>query len=178
MSHSLNMASVRLDSRFLRQVSRHGGTMDEFLKGAWLPQQECYKPLDVLRAITAYNRNRKDLIVSALIQLNDGEMIGIELVRRSDGALAVTLPEPSSRGGVRVSYYNDHGPINHDVFGSGLEAIEAAITNGYQDFCPGRLDTLTELRSWAIGIEYLALRAKYPTDWNRLAEFSPSQQSA
>lgn len=178
MCPSLNMASVRLDSRFHRQISRYGGTMNEFLTGSWLPQQECYKPLEVLRAITAYNRNRKSLIASALIQLNDGKMIGIELVRRSDGALAVTLPEPSSRGGVRVSYYNDHGPINHDVFDGGLEAIEAAITNGYQDFCPGRLDTLTDLRSWAIGVEYLALRAKYPNDWERLAEFCSSQRSA
>ncbi|WP_270819962.1 hypothetical protein [Aeromonas sp. Y311-2] len=95
-------------------------------------------------------------VMRQLIQENSGNGLGLELQKKGK-ELAVILPEPSARGGVRVSYYSINGPLYHEVFDTVEGAILAAIQSGYRSRHPGALDRLTDLPSWRRGVLWTTL---------------------
>ncbi len=78
-----------------------------------------------------------------------------------EGRLAAILPEPSSRGGMRVAFYTANGPVSHEVYPNTLKATVVAIKRGYRKPAPGQLDAMTTLPSWHRGMKWIELLMKH-----------------
>ena len=114
---------------------------------------------EALIALHDYLESTRLKLAGKLISENGGDAIGLELSNSQD-QLAVVLPEPSAKGGIRLSFYGTNGPTSHTVHASGFDAVCEAIQQRYGLPTPGRLDALTELPSWERGVRFTALLQK------------------
>lgn len=146
---------IREDEYFQECIAREPlCAMDDFIRT--LP------PLvEVMEAISL-EQDYRDSVRKAEAErlIREYGEIGLELVD-SDGRLAVVLPEPSQRGGLRLSFYDENGPANHNMYSTPCEAVVDAIKGGYRTPAPGRLDALTDLPSWRRGVNFVNLLLKH-----------------
>ncbi|MDX7767273.1 hypothetical protein [Aeromonas caviae] len=135
-------------------------SMIEFLAKFSEPEDQeiCFGRL--MEVMQDYLHSIRVQIGLSLIEANGGSGLSLELSDEK-GALAVVFPEPSARGGYRVSFYDVNGPITHELFSSVDECVLHAIKLGYRNHAPGRLDQLTDLRSWRRGVKWASLLLRY-----------------
>ncbi|QJT37004.1 hypothetical protein E4188_22280 (plasmid) [Aeromonas media] len=151
-------AEIRVCPDFLADIAaeeRSGATMDEFLSRFETSSDE--EEIDIftlLYGVQDYRRECRDKTAAKLIASNGGDACGLELAQ-GDGKLACILPEPSWRGGYRLSLYDINGPFTHEIYTTPEEALDEAIKLNYRTFSPGALDKLTELPSWKKGLEFV-----------------------
>lgn len=135
-------------------------SMTEFLENfrEHEDQEICFGRL--MEVMQDYLLSIRVQIGQRLIAANGGSGLSLELCDEN-GALAVVFPEPSARGGYRVSFYDVSGPFTHEVFSSVDECVLHAIKRGYRTHSPGRLDQLTDLPSWDRGVKWASLLLRY-----------------
>lgn len=165
----LTIDGIRGEEDFVSMASQFGGSLNDFFEKQFLPQQDVYCPLEVFSALSDYIDSMKASLMQDLIHAH-GCAVGIEITRKTDNGLAVILPETSPRGGFRVSYYNIHGPLNHDVSTTAEGAISLALDAGYHDYTPGRLDGLTDLDSWNKGVVWAWLILRHANPFEHIAD--------
>lgn len=78
---------------------------------------------------------------------NDGEACGIELAN-SAGQYVAVLPEPGQASKGRLVRFSPDGLSGHEVYGSPLEALLEALSNGYKKPCAGTMDQLAQTPQW------------------------------
>lgn len=167
----LTKAHVRNCPHFSRDIlSAPNASMDEYLSLFDEREDDEIDVMEALCKVQDYIKTQRKKLVEQLKAQNQSSCV-MEL-RHSErqDAIAAILPESGSQGGFRVSFYNVNGPLNHDCFPTGEDALFAAIKGGYWEPAPGALDKLTDLATWRRGVLWTALIMKTggnPTEFLR-----------
>ena len=160
MDTLLTATDIRKDRHFQRDIeSEPLASMDGLL--AWLYQDQ-ETEIDIFCALNKEQDYLEHIRIQEAQRLIDkhGDSGCLELIDE-EGRLAAILPEPSSRGGMRVSYYTVSGPVSHELQANPLDATVLAIKRGYRKPAPGQLDAMTSLPSWHQGMKWIELLRKH-----------------
>ena len=99
-----------------------------------------------------YDNFERNLLEKQAIELfpKDGFFEAIN----KDGRVAAFLPEPSSKGLFRVSYYDKNGPVRHQIYNDRVVACACMAKDGYLEQKEGSLELLISNNedSWNRGL--------------------------
>lgn len=160
MDTLLTASDIRKDRHFQDDIeSEPLASMDGLL--AWLYQDQ-EAEIDIFCALSKEQEYLVHVRSQEAQRLIDkhGDSGCLELID-DEGRLAAILPEPSSRGGMRVAFYTVNGPTSHEVYPNSLDATVVAIKRGYRKPAPGQLDAMTSLPSWHQGMKWIELLMKH-----------------